>query len=129
MTLVNTFAESGSSISLGSITVNGIKVKVVVLQQSNSSPESDGIPGIFYRKLADVLALPLSIAYQQSLYQSSIPDWWRLANITPLCKGKDDKQVASSYRPISLTDVACKILERIVARAISTFWLTNNLIC
>ena len=53
---------------------------------------------------------------------------WRLAHIVPLYKGKGDKSCLSSYRPISLTFVVSKLLERIVANWMKTFWLSNNLI-
>ena len=82
--------ESELSIRLRSIIVDVHIVRVALLQQSNFSLEPDSISDIFYWKLANVLALPLSIIYQQSLYQCSLPDRWKLANIMPLYKGKGD---------------------------------------
>lgn len=48
-----------------------------------------------------------------SLASGTLPIKWKQANITPIFK-KGDRTIASNYRPISLTSVACKILERIV---------------
>ena len=82
--------ESELSISLRSIVVDVHIERDALLQQPNSSLGPDDIPGIFYWKLANVLVLPLSIIYQQSLYQCFLLDRWKLANIMPLYKGKGD---------------------------------------
>ena len=91
------------------------EVRKVLSSQGYSAPGPDGIPGVFYNRLAPVLALPMCIVFHQSLYQRAIPDMWRSANITPIFKGKGEREAPSSFRPISLTDVACKHLERLVA--------------
>ena len=74
----------------------------------------DGLSGKLYHRLAYVLATPLTIIYQQSIYQTKIPSDWRLAKVIPLYKGKGNKSDATSYRPVSLTSVACKLLERLI---------------
>jgi hypothetical protein len=66
--------------------------------------------------------------YQQSIYQQRIPDDWRLSKVIPLYKGKGDKSSPSSYRPISLTAIACKVLERIVVDQLRTYLTDNSLI-
>ena len=104
------FVGESNRAMLEFINIDPDAVKLMLLQQPDSAAGPDGIPGVFYRKLANVLALPLSIVYQQSIHQGSIPDNWRLANVTPIYKGKGLKNVASSYRPISLTNVASKVL-------------------
>ena len=48
--------------------------------------------------------------------------------MSPLCtKERGIVKSPDSYRPISLTDVASKILERLICNQIQTFWLTNNI--
>ena len=105
------------------------EVRKVISSQGHSAPGPDGIPDVFYNRLAPVLALPMCIVFHQSLYQRAIPDMWRLANITPIFKGKGEREAPSSFRPISLTDVACKHIERLVGRQIQDFWLSNGIIC
>ncbi len=109
------------------INIDVSSVRNILMRQSNSAAGPDGIPGVFYRKLAHVLAIPLSTVFQQSIYQQRIPDMWRLAIVSPLYKGKGDRSAASSYRPISLTDVACKLLERLVATQITSFLAEHDL--
>lgn len=63
------------------------------------------------------LALPLSVLFKKSLLEGKVPSDWKSANITPIFK-KGDKKIASNYRPVSLTSVICKIMEKTVREAI-----------
>ena len=69
------------------------------------------------KELADVVAKPLSIILQQSWRTRDVPADWRLANVTPIFK-KGWKDNPGSYRPISLTLVPGKVMERIILGAI-----------
>ena len=57
--------------------------------------------------------------FQASLHQCNIPNDWRKAIVTPIFKGGNkDRSKAESYRPISLTSIACKVLEHIIHKNI-----------
>ncbi|RMC14276.1 hypothetical protein DUI87_09367 [Hirundo rustica rustica] len=58
----------------------------------------DGIHPRVMRELADELAKPLSIIYQQSWLIGEVPDDWKLANVTPINK-KGAKEDPGDYRP------------------------------
>lgn len=45
---------------------------------------------------------------------SELPSDWKTAIVTPIYK-KGDKLAAAYYRPISVTSIPCKIMERIIA--------------
>ena len=60
------------------------------------------------------------ILFQASLDQGIVPDEWKLAIITPLFK-KSDKSNVENYRPISLTSIACKLLEHIIYSTIMDY--------
>ncbi|GAB0206903.1 mitochondrial enolase superfamily member 1 [Grus japonensis] len=62
------------------------------------------------RELAEELAKPLSIIYQQSWLTGEVPVDWRLANVTSIYK-KGWKEDPGNYRPVSLTSVLGKIME------------------
>ena len=85
----------------------------------------DGIPGIVLRKLASVLTRPLVVLFQQSIFSGRILDPWRTAKVVPLFKGKGHRSDPNAYRPISLTSVVSKALERLVVSQAQSF-LDNN---
>ena len=121
--------ECNLSNTLSHININETSVCCALHGRGHTAAGHDGISGILYNKLADMLVLPLTILFQQSIHQKRIPDMWRLAHIVPLYKCKGNKSCVSSYRPISFTDIASKLLEGIVASQIKSFWRFNNLIC
>ena len=83
--------ECDLSNTLCHINIDETSVRCALHGQGHRATGPDGIPGIFYNELADVLALPLTIVFQQSIHQKRIPDMWRLAYIVPLYKRKGDK--------------------------------------
>ena len=56
---------------------------------------------------------PLSILLNNSISQSMFPDIWKRSNIFPIHK-KDDKQIISNYKAVSLSPICGKIFERII---------------
>ncbi|KAF1431540.1 hypothetical protein FQV24_0014484, partial [Spheniscus mendiculus] len=85
---------------------------------THKSMGPDGIHPRVLRELAEELAKPLSIIYQQSWLTGEVPDDWRLANVTPIYK-KGWKEDPGNYRPVSLTSVPGKITERFVLRVLT----------
>jgi len=62
------------------------------------------------RELAEELAKPLSIIYQQSRLTVEVPGDWTIVNVTPIYK-KGPKEDPGNYRPISLMSVPGNIME------------------
>ena len=75
------------------------------------------VPTRILRDYADDIAPILQSIFQQSLDTGMVPEDWKKANVTAVFK-KGSRQVASNYRPVSLTCVSCKVLEHIVFRTI-----------
>ncbi|KFW83748.1 hypothetical protein N305_03324, partial [Manacus vitellinus] len=78
----------------------------------------DGIHPRVMRELAEELAKPPSIIYQQSWLTGEVPDDWKLANVPPIHK-KGRKEDPGNYRPVSLTSVPGKVMEQIILGAIT----------
>jgi hypothetical protein len=94
--------------------------------QTNKSCGIDGLHPAILKQCALSLAKPLSLIFKQSFDTSKLPSTWLQANVTPLHK-KGDKQDPANYRPISLTSIACKIMERLVKNTITKHLEENNL--
>ena len=77
------------------------------------APGPDGVHGMVLKHCAFGLAYPLSKLFKLSYNTGIIPHEWKLANVVPVYK-KDDKSNVENYRPISLTCLMMKILEKLV---------------
>jgi hypothetical protein len=94
------------------ITTEGIRALLRKLNvQKAAGP--DLIPACIYKEMADQCAPFLNIIYSKCLSSGSIPDVWKTANVSAIFK-KGERFKASNYRPVSLTCIACKILEHII---------------
>ena len=71
---------------------------------------SDGMHLHVLRKLAEVIAKPLSIIFDRSWRTGEVSEDWRIANITPVFK-KCKKEDPRNYRPVSLSFFPGKMME------------------
>ena len=69
---------------------------------------------------------PLYLIFVESLRFARVPSQWKLSNIIPIFK-KGSRTDALNYRPISLTSICCKLLERIITDEIYNYLEENNL--
>ncbi|PKU30408.1 rna-directed dna polymerase from mobile element jockey- hypothetical protein [Limosa lapponica baueri] len=69
-------------------------------------------------KLAEVIAEPLSIIFERSWRTGEVPEDWRKANVIPVFK-KGKKEGPGNYRPVSLTSIPVKMMERVILGVIS----------
>ncbi|MCP4474596.1 MAG: hypothetical protein GY821_08560, partial [Gammaproteobacteria bacterium] len=96
--------------------------------KGKSSLGPEGIPSLFFKKLAAPLAFPLSLIMQHSLSTGVFPKAWRCANVIPIYKNKGSRSDFRNYRPISLTSPASKTAERIIKSHIIKFLSDHSLI-
>ena len=78
----------------------------------NKAIGPDGIHGRVLKNCSNAISYPLSILFKLSFYTSSIPLEWKLAHVVPIHK-KGKKADVENYRPISLTSIVMKTLEKI----------------
>ncbi len=96
----------------------------------NKTPGGDGVHPLILKVCSDSFSKQLSHIYKASYMAGEIPEQWKCANITPIYKKKGKKTDPSSYRPISLTVIPCKIMEKLVKKAmvqhLEEFGLISN---
>ena len=94
---------------------------------SSKCAGADGLHPRFIKETSETLALPVSILFNKSLSEGSLPDIFKRANVTPIHKG-GDKSLPKNYRPISVTPILCRLLETIVREVITQHIKTYNII-
>ena len=95
--------------------------------QTDKSPGPDQLhPRILY-ETRDVIAYPLFLIFNKSLETGKLPGDWKLAEVTAIYK-KGAKHDRSNYRPVSLTNVCCKILESLIRDHMLNYLLANKLL-
>ena len=115
-----------SSISNIHISEERVKSKLNNLNVSKSCGPDLIHPRVL-KELSQNFALPLSIIFITSLETGTLPQDWKMANVTAIYK-KDEKNIANNYRPISLTSIVCKILESIIRDDLVDYLKLNNMI-
>ena len=98
------------------------KIKI----DSSSGPD-DIYPKILYEVRYEILE-SLCYLFNLSLSTGKLPNDWKEAIIVPIYKN-GDRILASNYRPVSLTSVVCKLLERLIRDELLKHILNNQIIC
>ena len=77
--------------------------------------------------LVDYVACPLAMLMNKTLKHGTLPQDWKKAFVSPIHK-KGARNIAENYRPISLTSVDCKSMEKFVKDAVFNHLIENNLL-
>ena len=80
----------------------------------NKSVGPDGLSPHLLKMLAPTITPLLTTIYRQSLSLNKNPADWKTQHISPILKPGKDKTAPSSYRPVAITSICCKILEHII---------------
>ena len=92
----------------------------------NKSSGPDNIHPIVLKKLAEVWTYPLTTLFHKSLDTGNLPSDWLLANVTPILK-KVSRSKVGNYRPVAVTSIPCKMLERIIRKSLVEHIEVNSL--
>ena len=95
--------------------------------KESSAPGPDGIHPKVLSECAQYLSLPLYLIFKHSLEVGELPCEWKTANVSPIFK-KGKKSDPLNYRPISLTSVPCKVMEKVIRDEIMEHLEQNNLL-
>ena len=95
--------------------------------KAGKAPGPDTITSTVLKKCKKSLLLPLKIIFEKSLNSAQVPDDWKNARVVPIPK-KGSRAVAGNYRPVSLTSIVCKLLERIMRSKLMDHLLENKIV-
>ena len=112
-----------SSINIDTNTV----LKLLRTLDVSKSAGPDGMHPKVLKEMSDLLAEVLAVIFRTSLNEGKIPYQWKDANVTPLFK-KGNKSNPGNYRPVSLTSIPCKLLEKIIRNSIFSHLSENSLL-
>ncbi|KAF2343459.1 Reverse transcriptase domain, partial [Trinorchestia longiramus] len=113
-------------LSDGVFTVEEVEEQLSILNPYKSTGP-DGLGPRILKETAEVISEPLTNIFNRSLETGIVPDDWKRANVTPIFK-KGNKQIPINYRPISLTSVISKTIERLLKVRITKHLNDQNLI-
>ena len=102
-------------------------IKVIDTLKPKSSYGHDRISNKLLKYLKFELADPLKALINQSIEHAVFPKVLKVAKVTPLHK-KDDEQIFSNYRPISILPSVSKVFERVMYNQIYSFFTKNKLL-
>ncbi len=73
------------------------------------------------------LVTPLKLIFEACMMQGTFPDIWKRAHVVPIHK-KNDKNLKTNYRPISLLPIFGKMLEKLIFDTLYEHLTSNNLL-
>ncbi|GBM26977.1 Anoctamin-10 [Araneus ventricosus] len=100
--------------------------KDALSKTSNRSSGPDKITKKIITSLSDANLYKVLGLFNDLWYSSSVPVDWRLAKIVPILKPGKKPDDMSSYRPIALTSVLCKLFERMILARLLKFYMRNK---
>jgi len=113
--------------------INDLKIseervkKVIDEAREYAAPGPDGIHPKVIKELKNELAKPLSILFRKSIDSRRIPNEWKTSHVTPVFK-KGKKSDPGNYRPINLTSIIGKMMDRIVKEDIDHHLESNDIL-
>ena len=101
-------------------------IKIIRTLNINKAHGHDNISVRMIKLCTKSVARPLTLIFQNSMAAGTFATQWKRANIVPIHK-KNDKQIVSNYRPVSLLPICSKIFEKLIFNELFKFFEDNNL--
>ena len=125
---INVKFQEAKSVYLGPLIVTPEMVaQKIKAMEENKSPGVDVIPPKLLMETVNQISIPLARVFNLSLKDGVVPLEWKEANIIPLFK-KGSRNKSENYRPVSLTSVICKLLEKLIKNHMVDFLVRHKLL-
>lgn len=102
------------------------EVRSAIHAGANTTPGQDRISYEMLKHLDDVVLEEILSLFNRIWEEGKLPEKWKHAVVIPILKPGKDPSAPSSYRPIALTAVLCKVMERMVTNRLVYVLETNN---
>ena len=104
--------------------------KILQSLDKTKAPGLDQLHPQVLKETASIIASPITHIFKKSQEEGILPSQWLKASITPIFK-KGDRADPGNYRPVSLTCILCKVMERLMVEqmlkhAMENYLLTAN---
>ena len=100
---------------------------IIMSLETKTSLDIDNLNTKVLKKVANLIASPLSHVFNLSLQMGILPDRLKISRTVPVFKaGKTDN--LSNYRPISCLPVMSKIIEKFVSKQLFEFISSNQIL-
>ena len=100
--------------------ISELEVKKIITSLRNlKAKDSYGLDTTFLKSHRDALACPIAHLINLSIRQSTFPNTWKIAEVSPIRKF-GDKTMVSNYSPISVLSVISKVSEKWVAEQLKS---------
>ena len=103
-------------------------IEAIHHMNGNSAPGMDNIHPIFVKNVFPFLIKPLRLIFTKSFQTGIVPVDWTRGLICPIYKNNGRPNDCSSYRPICLTSIICRLFEYIVRKQMLEYFIGNNLL-
>lgn len=94
---------------------------------ANTTPGRDRVSYELVKHLDDIVLDEILALFNKVWEEGNLPKEWKHAVVIPVLKPGTEASDPSSYRPIALTAVLCKIMERMVTNRLVYFLETKRL--
>lgn len=102
------------------------ELKKAIMSGANTTPWRDRLSYELFKHLDDMVLEDILALFNTVWAGGCLPKEWKHAAVVPIMKPGKEASDPSSYRPIALTAVLCKIMERIVTNRLVYFLETRG---
>ncbi|CAH8638517.1 unnamed protein product [Dicrocoelium dendriticum] len=109
-------SASNIPVELNSLVCDVDEVRLLLANLDGTKPAGpDGLHPLIIKSLAAIISPVVTDLFNKSLSEGSLPNDWKRSVVRPIPKGGDPSKV-DNYRPICLTPVLAKVIEKIVKK-------------
>ena len=103
------------------------ELTAAINDMKDTAPGKDGIKKIMVQNLPEVATNFLLHIYNSIWERGTFPNQWYTTIQVPIPKKGKEPTDPASYRPISLTSIICKIMEKMIKKRITWYFEKENI--